>query len=392
MMKVGIGLSRSKDLAKALPEAYRASLQKLQALKADFTIIAFTYDHAIDSDLLSALLRRNFKDIPHLGFSTRSAWTDSESFEGESGILMMSFLMPEVKRSFYKIHSVKEKADLWATELIRKLHDSELTSSATGTFLFAADGVHFKAGSGLEQLSEAFPNIQFLGFGSSYGIPQCCQVTDAEVHSNSLVGVFFEGYESWSAILQHIEPEAQPIHINRMSENLVIEIDQKPAFYRLTEHLMETDDLPMMSQDEFRKRMGNLYLVEKSATTHLSPRVLGHSHRVIPLLGSEMTTGMVAVSEPVRLDYELSLGQKKKFYAEDRAIETLTQLKEKVPQPLALFVCASSTRARDPVRTKGDLMLLKEVFPKVPIFAVSSQSEFLNASNQHSAIVWAISN
>ena len=138
--------------------------------------------------------------------------------------------------------------------------------------------------------------------------------------------------------------------------------------------------------------MGNLYLVEESATTHLSPRVLGHSHRVIPLLGSEMTTGMVAVSEPVRLDYELSLGQKKKFYAEDRAIETLTQLKEKVPQPLALFVCASSTRARDPVRTKGDLMLLKEVFPKVPIFAVSSQSEFLNASNQHSAIVWAISN
>jgi hypothetical protein len=389
MIKVGIGFSRTKDLAKAIPEAYRGSLQKLQALRADFAMMAFTYDHAIDAELLAALLKRNLKGVDHLGFSTWSGWTDSEVFEGDSGLCMISFLMPKEKRLIFKIHSLKEKAELWASELIRKFQDSEIAPSSRGTFLFVADGIHFQSGSGMEKLSEAFPHIQFLGFGNSYGIPQCCQIANAEVHSNSLVGILILDYETWSAILQHIEPEAEAIQINRMSENLVIEIDKKPAFYRLTEHLMEADDLPMMSQDEFRKKMGNLYLVERSISPHKSPRTLGHSHRVIPLLGSEMTTGMVAVSEPIDLEKQLFLGQKKKIYAEEQSLETLLRLKEQVPDPAALFVCASSTRSRDPVRTKSDMMILKAVFPGVPIFGVSSQLEFLNGSNQHSAIVLA---
>lgn len=389
-MRVGIGLSRSKDIQKALQEAYRQSLQRLQALKADFVLFTYTYDHALDPEIFSSLLKRVWKNVDHVGFSTWSAWSEDEQFEADSGLMVLSFLLPSEKKEILKVHSLKEKADLWAAELVRRLEDCEAHRDETGVLLFVADSIHFQPGKGLDRLSQAFSNIQVIGFGTSYGIPQCSLIVNGEIYSNSLVGVYFHGLETWAGILQHIQPEARPININRMSENLVIEIDGRPAFYRLTEHLMEEDDLPMMSPDEFRKHMGNMYLVEKAKGDTKSLRILGEAHRVIPLLGSEMTTGMVAIGEPLDFEKEQYLGQKKQKYAESRAREVLKELQNKVPNPKALLVFSASSRSRDPIRTLSDSALIKEYFPDIPIFAVSTQGEYIQEINQHSAIILAL--
>lgn len=386
---VGVGLSQSKDIQQALQEAYRESLQRMGALKAQFVMISYTYDHGLDPELLSSILKRQFRDIPHIGWSTWSAWTADNQFEAESGVIVTSFSgLPEGRRLF-KVFSIKEKQDLWASELLRHLDTCDEIDRQDSSLLVIADSIHFKSDAGFSRFQEEHPRLKVMGFGASYGIPQCSLIVDGEIYSNALLAFYLPGIQPWSALIQNICPEADKININRMSENLVIEIDEKPAFYRLTEHLMTEDDLPMMAPDEFRKHMGNMFIVEKDAESSSVLKNIGEGYRVVSLLGSEMTTGMVAVAENLDFSKQHFLGQKKNKYIEDQGLEMLEQLKTKVPKPKFIMMFCSTSHFRDKDRTKSDIQLVKSVFPQTPIFGMGTQAEYLAEKNIQSALIIA---
>jgi hypothetical protein len=287
-----------------------------------------------------------------------------------------------------KVHSLKEKQGLWATELSRQLEGSEDLESLC---LFSADSLHFQVGTQLPKIQNLYPKTPIVGWGTSYGIPQCSVLIHGEVFSNALMAMSFDNNHSVVASIQNIEPEGDAIRINRMSENLVIEIDEKPAFYRLCEHLVEVEDLPMMPPDEFRKHMGNLFLIEKTPHSHLSDRLIGGFHRSISLLGSEMTTGMVAVSESLDFSKELFLGQKKYQYLESNAAKYFEELRSRIPQPKLLFMLSSGAHWREKEASKNDLQLLEHFFPQSKIIGVSTQSEVAWGPHQNSLLVVAFS-
>jgi hypothetical protein len=195
------------------------------------------------------------------------------------------------------------------------------------------------------------------------------------------------GFSPWLGLLQNVRPELERIHINRMSENLVIEIDEKPAFYRLCEHLMIEDDLPMMPPDDFRKHMGNLYIVEKSMNKIPLIKSFGESFRVVSLLGSEMTTGMVAIGDALDFDREHFLGQKKAKYLEEYSRHVLEDLKKAVPHPSLVLTLCSTSHFRDQDRKIGDLDLVKEYFPDASLFGLGTNGEFLGEANQYSSLI-----
>lgn len=389
-MKIGIGLSRAKDVQEAIQAAHRSALQDLQALKADFLLFAYTYDFALEPDLLSSVVRRNFKSVAHAGFSTWSGWKGSELFEGESGVMVLAFKDLPQEPKIFKVHSLKEKADLWSAEMIRRLEAEEVEErSEKDSLMLIADSIHFTAGRGFERIREHFPKLLSFGFGTSYGIPQCSVLVDGELFPNTMLGIYLPELRPYLALLQSVEPESQPIHINRMSENLLIEIDEKPAFYRLSEHLMATDDLPMMAPDEFRKHMGNLYIIERPDKAQSSENIVGEAHRIVSLLGSEMTTGMVAVGDSLDFERKHYLGQKKLEYSEDLAEKRLRELKEKIASPSLILNFSSSMRFRDNDRRVNDPSLIEKVFPQTPLFGVSSNGEFLQDLNQQASLVVA---
>jgi hypothetical protein len=90
-MKVGAGVSRERDPQVALQEAYRRSLQKIGVTKAEFSLVFYSYDFGLDPAAFSACLKKVFRDIPHVGCSTWSAWFHKEGFEADSGILILIF-------------------------------------------------------------------------------------------------------------------------------------------------------------------------------------------------------------------------------------------------------------------------------------------------------------
>jgi|GEM_PF-5788246 len=388
-MKTGVGMSRAKDAQAAVQEAYRQSLQRLGALNADFSIIVYTYDYVLEPDVLSAVLKRVFKNTPHIGCSTWSAWNEKDMAEGENGIFVLSIKDIDVTNKIFKVHSLKEKGALWAGETIRFLDSIEGSRESKSSLFLIGDGIHFSAAEGFRRLREEFPKLQVFGFGTSYGIPQCSLVHDGEIYSNSLIGVYLENIQPWVSLLQNIWPEGEAIDINRMSENLLIEIDEKPAFYRLCEHLMAMDDLPMMSPDEFRKHMGNLYIVETPASGKASSQMLGQAYRVVSLLGSEMTTGMVAVGEALDFSCQHHLGQKKVKYIEDLAEENLMKLKECIPEPQIIWMLCSTAHFRDKERTKNDLQIVQKHFPGTPIFGVGSHGEYYDGLNHQASLIIA---
>lgn len=388
-MKAGIGISRSKDFSTALQEAYRTALQRLAALKPDLVFVAYTYDHALDTDLFCSILKRQLRDVPHFGCSTWSAWSGEDAFDAETGLVVLALKDLPFEPKFLKVHSLKEKVDLWAAELGRSLESlgAATTENTEESLFMIADSIHFQAGKGFQRLRQSHPGLQAFGFGTSFGIPQSTVLLNGEIFSNSMVALWMKGFSPWLGLLQNILPEAKEIHINRMSENLVIEIDEKPAFYRLCEHLMVEDDLPMMPPDEFRKHMGNLYIVEKLKDPAPQLKAFGEAFRVVSLLGSEMTTGMVAIGDSLDFDRAHFLGQKKAKYLEEHARVVLQKLKDQVDKPSLIMSFCSTTHSRDQERQLSDLQLIQEYFPNTLILGVGSNGEFMDDANQYSSLL-----
>ncbi len=384
-MKVGFGMSRAREADAALQEAYRKSLQKLGATKADLSLVFYSYDFALDQPAFAGSLKRVFRDVPVYGCSSWGSWNQAESLEAETGLMVVSFKAPDFTVTPLKVHSLREKAELWSAELARQLE-----TQSFDFVLVLADSLNFTSGSGFQMLERKFPSTQFVGVGTSFSVPQCSLVCQSEVHLNALVALGFSNFKPWVGLLQSIRPELKEVSINRMSENLIIEMDEKPAFYKLCEHLMTVDDLPMMSQDEFRKHMGNLYVVEKSKEEPSRLRTFGDSYRVISLLGSEMTTGMVAVAQTLDFSQSHFLGQKKNQYAEVGGIELLQKLKSEIPEPSMLWVFVNAARLREKERTKSDYELIQSVFPQTPILGLTSNGEYLGGLNQMAALVVAV--
>ncbi|MBN8555022.1 MAG: hypothetical protein J0L93_06215 [Deltaproteobacteria bacterium] len=386
-MKMGVGISKARDPEAALQEAYRKSLQKIKSTKADLCFVFYSYDYAMDTGAFAGALKKVLRDIPHAGASTWSAWSDKEAVEGETGLMVFSFKNVEFETHFLKVHSLREKAELWSAEIARQLGDLQVDES---DFLWImADSLNFNAGNGFQFLERHFPKLQIAGFGTSYSVPQCSVICQGEVYTNSLVAVSIRGLKPWIGLLQSIKPELDAVSVNRMSENLIIELDSKPAFYRLCEHLMTKDDLPMMSPDEFRKHMGNLFVVERSKVPVERLRTFGEAYRVVSLLGSEMTTGMVAVANALDFSQTHYLGQKKVTYAETETEMILQQLKTKIPEPSLLWLISSTTRVRDRERVRSDFAILRSIFPDTPVLGVSSNGEFLGGVNQFAGLVVA---
>jgi hypothetical protein len=385
-MKTGIGFSREKDADKALAEAYRKSLKGLGATRAEFILLFYSYDYALDQTAMSGALKHVFRDVPHFGCSTWGAWSSSEAFEAETGVLVVSMKDLDFEWASFKIHSLREKAELWSTELSRQIEDRG--ESDLDALWILADSLTFAPGQGFGVLERRFPKMQVFGMGASFSVPQCSVVAQGEVYLNALIALGFRQWQPWLALLQSVAPEGNKVKINRMSENLVIEIDEKPAFYKLSEHLMTIDDLPMMSQDEFRKHMGNLYVVEEPALERERTRVVGRPYRPIALLGSEMTTGMVAVAQPLDFSCTHYLGQKKAEYSDAGGFELLEKVKEQCPQSSLIFVMSHTSRLKDKERQRSDTEMIRQLFPNAPVVGIATNGEYLGISNQFSSLVW----
>lgn len=389
-MKIGVGLSKEKEGDLAFQEAYRKSLQKLGATRPDLSLVFFSYDYAMDPAVLSSSLKKVFRDVPNFGSSVSSAWFQKDGFELETGVLVVSLKDLGFEYDFLKVHSLKEKAELWSTELSRQIHDRSAVDEKNADFVFfIADSLNFTCGGGFASLEKALPKTPVCGIGASYSVPQVSLVLRSEVYLNALIALEIRGTKPWVALTQSVCPELNPIEINRMSENLVIEVDQKPAFYKLCEHLMAKDDLPMMSPDQFRKHMGDLYVIEVPKTPVKRERTIAEPYGVVSLLGSEMTTGMVAVAHELDFNTTHYLGQKKVAYAEMGASEVFGKLKEKIEKPSFILLLSSTARLRDRDREHGDQKLLREVFPDAPILEVASNGEYLGTHNQFSALAIA---
>ncbi len=386
-MKLGIGLSKEREPDQALQEAYRKSLQKLKATKADLSLVFYSYDYAMDTTALSAAFKRVFRDVPNLGSSTASAWFGNEGFELETGLMCISIKDLGFEYDVFKVHSLKEKAQLWSTELSRQIHDQNvLNQKVTDFILVISDSLNFVPGEGFSNLERALPETQICGVNASYSVPQVSLLCNNEIHMNSLLAVGFRGVKPYVGLMHNVLPELNPVNVNRMSENLMIEIDDKPAFYKLSEHLMSQDDLPMMSPDQFRKHMGDLFLIQIPRNQPMRPRTIGTPHEVVSLLGSEMTTGMVAVANELDFQKIHYLGQRKAHYAEEQALKVFSELKAQCENPSWILFFNSMSRLRDRERKTSDRTILKQVFPSTPTLEIASQGEFLGAHNQFAGL------
>ena len=387
-MKVGIGFSQEQNQEKALQEAYRKSLQRLNTTKADLALIFYSYDYGLDLSGLSGALKKVFKYVPHFGSSTLSAWSAGVGYENESGLFVLSFRGLPAPFEYAIVHSLREKTELWATELARQIGDILVDwRSDTGSIFMIADSLNFQPGNGFSFMEKHFSNMPVFGYGTSFGIPQCTVVYQGDVFINSLLGIVFKEFQPWVGLAHSVWPELQPITINRMSENLMIEIDEKPAFYKLSEHLMQHDDLPMMPPDDFRKHMGNLFIVERRKEPFSKPRIFGEPYRVISLLGSEMTTGMVAVGEDLDFHHQHYLGQRKLEYYEASFDKILQELKDKIPDPSFIWIISSFQLMKDEKVKNKDMKKVHEVFPNTSVFKIVSNGEFLGGLNQYSSLV-----
>lgn len=238
MMYIGIGLSLEKDPIRAAKEAIAQARANLGQEKIDLAIVFSTIDLAYISLLkgISSFL----SDVPVIGCSGAAIISNQGIFA--HGLVLMLLRMPEgVYFNTACVNSIKDKTALVAGEELadKLLHGFQYLQRNLG--LIFCDGLMKEASNFLfglqEKLGRSFPLVgasasDNLAFKKTY------LYFNQEVFSDAACGMLWGGKLNFDLGIKHgWKPLGKPRAITKSHDNVVVEIDNKPAVKTYEEYL-----------------------------------------------------------------------------------------------------------------------------------------------------------
>lgn len=315
MLKAGVGQSSQADTRAAVQEAARGAMESLPDGSADLTLIYATADHAGRLDQELAGLHQMTGTRNTVGCSGLGILTHEGEIEGESGVAVMALASDTVRARPFVRDSLKGN-DAAAGQDIANAVGTD-PSSLT---VLLADGYKSRPDAMLEGLAQAGHSGPVVGAAASENGSQgkTYQFYEDRVTSNSVVGFALSGaFETVIDITQGCQPVGEPMVVTKAQENLILEINDRPAF----EVFAELVGKPF--QQDLRRALAFVFvgLPPDPRQTEIEPG----RYLVRNIIGVDPQRGILAVAQPVEA------GQPMIFTLRDgqRAREDLGQMLER---------------------------------------------------------------
>ena len=315
MLKAGVGQSSQSDTRAAVEEAARRAMEGLPDGNADLTLLYATVDHAGTLEPELTALHQMTGTRNTVGCSGLGILTGDGEIEGESGVAVMVLASDTVRARPFVRDSLKEN-DAAAGQDIANAVGPDHPSLT----VLLADGYRSRPDAMLDAMVRAGHSGPVVGAAASengsHG--KTYQFYEDRVISNSVVGFALSGaFETVVDITQGCQPVGEPMVVTKAQENLIFEIDGRPAF----EVFAELVGKPF--QQDLRRALAFVFvgLPPDPRQTAIEPG----QYLVRNIIGVDAQRGILAVAQPVET------GQPLIFTLRDgqRAREDLGQMLER---------------------------------------------------------------
>jgi len=230
MIRAGVGQSSHPSTERAAEEAAARAMARAGISAADLVLVFVSVDHLPSWQKLAATLRRVARTEQIVGSSGVGVLTLDGEIEGAPGLAVMVLASEDARaRSFLHQRLAGRDAEIGA-ELGRAVSPGE---SGEALLIAFPDAYNAEPRALFRGIEESAGFVPLIGAGSSENGSQgkTFQLYGPTIATNALAGFSLSGsFTARIGITQGCRPVSAPMTITKTEGNLILEIDDRPAF------------------------------------------------------------------------------------------------------------------------------------------------------------------
>jgi small ligand-binding sensory domain FIST len=230
MLHAGVGLSTEKDTERAGREAAEIARARMGAATADLALVFATVEHG---PLYSRLLRtiKNTAQATHVvGCSAGGVITTDGEIERAPGVAVLTVKADTFSMSRFFVPQLRGRAHETGKEVAGLV---QARPSENNLLVVFPDTYNFNSAAFFSGVAEVAPNLPVVGGGASEDgtLGETFQLCGDTVSNDSVCGALLSGhFHHTIGIAQACQPIG-PVHtVTRSQQNLILELDGRPAF------------------------------------------------------------------------------------------------------------------------------------------------------------------
>lgn len=230
MIRAGAGQSSNPATEMAVNEAAAQAMAHAGISQADLVMVFSTVDYLADHPKLIAVLQQVTKSERLLGCSGVGVLTGEGEIEGKPGLAVLVLSSDEIRIHPFLFSPLRDREQEIGAEIARQVGWGLERNPLLVLLPDAYNGQPRRLFQGIE---ERLGFVPVVGAGCSengaYG--RTYQLYGEEMATNAASGLLLTGsFEGTIGITQGCQPVTEPLTITKAQGNLILEIDNRPAF------------------------------------------------------------------------------------------------------------------------------------------------------------------
>lgn len=270
-MQAAVGISSDDSAARAALDAGRSVLAGLRGRSPDWVVVFLTSDYTEHLEAVTGTLASLFDTEAIVGCTAASVLTGAGECEGRPAIGILGVCLADVEARPFLIEDEGGHGVAAGIRIGQSFSGANGSNDAQRLVLAWPDAFHVRPDYLLQSLAAAGNSIPVVGGASSSrpeGRPRR-QFCGTRHSAAAVAGISLEGpFQYHVEVTQGCRPLGQPLEITRSHDNMILELDRRPALDLLRERVTENGE-PDLAAALDRVFVGLLPLESKSDSDYL---------------------------------------------------------------------------------------------------------------------------
>lgn len=291
MLYAGVGLSTQQSTEKAAVEAARTAIGRAGIDKADLAIVLATTDHGPGYSLLLRKVKDATGATHVVGCGAAGVLTTDGEVERSPGVAVLTMRSDLISATRFFVPQLRGRSEEVGREIAA--HVKPHLGSHNLLVVFP-DTYNFHSAAFFHGLRETLGDLPIVGGGASEDstVGETFQLCGDAVSSNSVSGFLLAGaFHSTIGIAQACQPIGPAHTVTKAHQNLILELDGRPAFEAFAEVVKE----PLL-QD---LRRAAAFVFVGLPTDPERQRLARGEYLVRNIIGFDPHQGIVAIADEV---------------------------------------------------------------------------------------------
>jgi small ligand-binding sensory domain FIST len=229
VLRVGVGLSRERDSARAAAEAATCALRSAQIDRADLLLVFATTPHGPGFTRVTRTAAEICETRNVVGCSAAGVLAGEEEVEAGPAVAVLVLRGGVTVRRFF-VPITRGRAEHAAEEIATAVGE---VNGPDPLLLLFADSYHLEPEPLFRQLGELLPTVRAIGGGASEdgSVGQVSVFSGDTASSGAVAGALIQGDVSATVGVAHAVRRVSPVHtVTKVYGNWALELDGRPAY------------------------------------------------------------------------------------------------------------------------------------------------------------------